>query len=300
MPRRRTKLFLSFTIFTLVYIYWTDESKSSTKPELLDYCPFSTSTHHIPTVILVGDGQSQPLQNRTFHVADSTDGLPVEFLPKKVPTRDMRFSQQLNRVESKGKKVKPNRAEEGVQTCQIHRVPSSTLKELPKDWLPSKMMFGMSTTPDRVLYSIPVWQHWLPSLSQSQQPRTSEIFDEATQEEKNQLPMLLILSPPGDSGTDTARMKESMDEARGRGMYVTMRELEAERFEKRYFLLAKEMAEEAEKREVETGVETEWFIFASVSQVSIPISMALTLVMSQRRRYFLPRFEPNCAHVVKV
>ncbi|KAK4696583.1 hypothetical protein P7C70_g8353, partial [Phenoliferia sp. Uapishka_3] len=113
-------------------------------------------------------------------------------------------------------------------------------------------MFGMSTTPDRVLYNIPVWKHWLPTSSRPLDPLTPLVKD---------LPLVLILTPPPNP-TEEARTREAMDEAQELGMFVEMRMRESDRFETRYFALVEEMWNRAVAREAEHGIKTEWFIFA--------------------------------------
>jgi hypothetical protein len=113
-------------------------------------------------------------------------------------------------------------------------------------------MFGMSTIPDRVLASLDVWSHWLPSSLQPLDPNSSLI---------KELPLALILTPPPNP-TEAARMREAVDEAQSLGMKVQMKAAEATRFETRYFALVQEMWNEATRIQAEEGVVTEWFVLA--------------------------------------
>jgi hypothetical protein len=116
-------------------------------------------------------------------------------------------------------------------------------------------MFGMSTTPDRVLWNLPVWSHWLPAV-----PGNAPL-DPTNKQQVSELPLLLVLTPPPNP-TEEARTREAVDEAQTLGMYVEMRAREADRFETRYFALVEEMWKEALRRESEGGDKTEWFVFA--------------------------------------
>lgn len=105
-------------------------------------------------------------------------------------------------------------------------------------------MFGMSTTPDRILFNMPIWEHWIP------RSRTAVA---------DVLPLLLILTPETDA-KEEARRKEALEEADAAGMRVEIRDRPSDRFETRYFGLVEEMWGEARKRE-KRGVVTEWFVF---------------------------------------
>ncbi|GAA5988113.1 hypothetical protein JCM10908_002067 [Rhodotorula pacifica] len=230
--------------------------------KVLEYCPWSTERKHIPTVALVGDQLREPTENRTFFVADAVDeALPASFLPYTYPPRELRFAQTLSGKEEK-RPAGQGRLHEGVsedkgeQLCRAHRVPSSPRPQIPgtAEWKNSKVMFGMSTVPDRVLWNLPVWSHWLPK---SPQPPL-DTRDKAVMDE---LPLVFILMPEPNP-TEEARSREAVDEANSLGMHVKMRAREADRFETRYFALVEEMWIEAKVREAKEGVKTEWFILA--------------------------------------
>lgn len=234
--------------------------------KVLEYCPFSTERRHIPTVALVGDQARGPTENRTFYVADPVDdALPAAFLPYAFPVRDLRFAQTLS---GKEEKRPPGRGrlheglsdeDKGQQLCHAHEVPSSPRPQVPPaaaGWKNSNVMFGMSTVPDRVLWNLPVWSHWLPK---SPQPPL-DLHDRAA---TDRVPLVLVLMPEPNP-TEDARSREAVDEANSLGMHVKMRAREADRFETRYFALAEEMWVEATQREAAEGIRTEWFIFACV------------------------------------
>lgn len=105
-------------------------------------------------------------------------------------------------------------------------------------------MFGMSTPADRILFNVPIWEHWMPR-SKTAAP--------------DELPLLLILTPESDA-KEEARTLEALKEAEEAGMRVQIRAKASDRFETRYFSLVEEMWEEARKRE-KRGVVTEWFMF---------------------------------------
>lgn len=261
LPRFRlvhlVTILLSISI--LIYLLGGDSasspSSSASTATLLSFCPYSTSQRHTPTIILQGDALSDRNANRT-HFVGGFKG--ASFLPYAYPPRDLRFAQHIS--DAGAAPARPGRGhledpdEEGKQLCKIHRVPSSPAPETPKGWSNSKIMFGMSTTPDRVLYNLPVWSHWLPSA-----PGLLDLSAGAAA--TKDLPLVLVLTPPPNP-TEKARMREAIEEAQGLGMYLQMREKVSDRFETRYFGLAEEMWADALKREVETGIVTEWFVFS--------------------------------------
>ncbi|GAA6005934.1 hypothetical protein JCM10207_007280 [Rhodosporidiobolus poonsookiae] len=240
---------------------------------VMAYCPLSTRTKHTPTVILAGTQTFDRFSNRTYHVPSSSSSsskTPASdpsnsalFLPYAYPPRDLRLAQTLSSSSSPASKPGQGRLHEGVipsdepgrSVCPVHAVPSSPRPgaALPKTWKQSSIMFGMSTTPDRVLWNLPVWAHWVPS-------HPSPPLDPAQHVQTSALPMVLVLTPPPNP-TEQARTREAVEEANGLGMYVEMRAREADRFETRYFALAEEMWSESERRKLE-GVTTDWFVFS--------------------------------------
>lgn len=243
----------------------SDRSASAADREvskILEYCPYSNSRKHIPTIALVGDQARAPTENRTFWVPDASDpAIPATFLPYAYPPREMRFAQTLSGKEEKarpgqGRLHEGVQEDKGEQLCQSHVVPSSPRPRGAESaqWKNSKIMFGMSTVPDRVLWNLPVWSHWLPKTTQLP-------LDTADAAATRDLPLVLVLMPEPNP-TEAARSREAVEEANGSGMYVEMRAREADRFETRYFALAEEMYIEARRREEQEGVRTEWFIFA--------------------------------------
>ncbi|GAA5823926.1 hypothetical protein JCM5353_007339 [Sporobolomyces roseus] len=248
----------------------SSSSSSSSSPtkvlqqraKLVELCPYSTSFKHIPTIILEGSQLDERTENRTFTLGDSNN--PTPFLPYSYPPRELRFAQQMpsKNVQQKGGRIKPGQGrlheglpgdEKGEQLCKIHSVPSSPRPRTPQDWKNSNIMFGMSTTPDRVLWNLPVWKHWLPSLNAP--------LDPTNENQVKDLPLLLVLTPPPNP-TEEARTREAVEEAQSLGMYVEMRAREADRFETRYFALVEELWKEAVRRESQGGDRVEWFVFA--------------------------------------
>ncbi|GAA5955944.1 hypothetical protein JCM10213_000075 [Rhodosporidiobolus nylandii] len=240
--------------------------------KLLSYCPWSTRTKHVPTVVLSGDQAEAPDSNRTYYVTESSSSAagalaagspkPAAFLPYAYPPRDLRLAQTLSPTDAAAQQRKPGagRLHEGIpedepgqQLCKVHVVPSSPRPPVPETWKSSSIMFGMSTTPDRVLWNLPVWANWVPAKKQPP-------LDPAQHIQTSGLPLVLVLMPPPNP-TELARSKEAMEEANALGMYVEIRPREAERFETRYFALAEEMHKEAQRRALE-GVQTDWFVFS--------------------------------------
>ena len=257
VPRFRLVHLVSIlvSISILIYLLGGDSTPSLSSPAalaaVLSFCPYSTSQRHIPTIILQGDALNDRNDNRTHFVGEIKS---APFLPYAYPPRDLRIAQHIS--DSSAARAKPGRGhledqdEEGKQLCKIHRVPSSPRPALPKSWKNSNIMFGMSTSPDRVLYNLPVWSHWLPSAPKGLDSTSSTA----------ELPLVLLLSPPPNP-TEKSRMREALEEAQGLGMNLEMREKESDRFETRYFSLVEEMWKEALKREAALGTHTEWFVF---------------------------------------
>lgn len=252
-------------LYSLYLLVSTPSAASRAPAPSLSFCPFSTSNRHTPTIILQADGLSARTVNRTYWVGGSR---PANFLPYTYPPRDLRIAQSTSTNENgipppgtgpgaghrrgKGNLHSGNEMEEGKQLCSVHRVPSSPPPAVPKGWNGNRVMFGMSTTPDRVLYNLPVWSHWVPASPLPLDPESPQVKD---------LPLILVLTPPPNP-TEEARTREAMDEAQGMGMYVEMRMREADRFETRYFALVEELWFESQRREVEHGIRTEWFVFS--------------------------------------
>ncbi|BGO99555.1 Multifunctional methyltransferase subunit TRM112 [Rhodotorula toruloides] len=262
--------FLCLISFTIYYFSSPPSTTTSARfspsqaqtAKLLSYCPHSTSRKHIPTVVLQGTQTVAPDANRTVLVLEQPGDQPAPFLPYAYPPRELRFAQTVSVQDEAKRRPGAGRLNDGVnsddergqQLCKVHRVASSPRPPVPEGWKNSSVMFGMSTTPDRVLANLPVWSHWIPSAKPPP-------LDPSVKAMTAKLPLVLVLTPP-QNPTETARAREAMEEANGMGMFVEMRPREAERFETRYFALAEEMWEEAKRREEEDGIRTDWFIFS--------------------------------------
>ncbi|SCV75013.1 BQ2448_8042 [Microbotryum intermedium] len=227
---------------------------TSSQKDSLFFCPHSTSKRHIPTVILQADGVSARTENRTYWVGGSD---PAEFLPFTSQPHDLRFLQSTGlgapQLHHPHLHDHSDKSEQGKQLCHVHRVPSSPRPMIPRTWKDSKIMFGMSTTPDRELYSLPVWSHWVPASKE-------RIDLSGHSPAALAVPEILILTPPPNP-TEASRITEAVEEAHGLGINIVMRKQEADRFETRYFLLAKEMWAEAQQKKKTRGVATDWFVF---------------------------------------
>ncbi|GAA5859839.1 hypothetical protein JCM8547_004350 [Rhodosporidiobolus lusitaniae] len=291
--RLRHLVFILLSISALLFFFGGGGSSSrstvnlarpiSTKErtKLLAFCPWSTRTKHVPTIILTGTHASPPTENRTYFVTEavppaspdtpsaakaalSPQTTPASFLPYAYPPRDLRLAQTLAGAPANAPKPGQGRLglaipddEPGEQFCKMHAVPSSPRPAVPATWKPSSVMFGMSTTPDRVLWNLPVWANWVPARTGERGPA---VLDPTKHVQTSQLPLVLVVTPPPNP-TEQLRTREAVDEANGMGMYVEMRPREADRFETRYFGLAEEMWNESHKRALE-GVQTDWFIFS--------------------------------------
>ena len=233
----------------------------------LSFCPLTTSRKHVPTVILQASGRSGRNDNRTFWVAaEGKSAVPM--LSYSYPSREMRFAQRTTEGGSASWNDNAGRGhltggvddkeEEGKQLCPVFAVPSSPPPSVPSTWKDNSVMFGMSTSPDRVLNNLPVWSHWIPSSPSPLDPSSPATAD---------LPIIFILTPPPNP-TEAARTREAMEEAQSLGLFLKMRATEADRFETRYFSLVQEMWLEAQSREESTGIVTEWFVFACVNYLN--------------------------------
>ncbi|GAA5976139.1 hypothetical protein JCM11641_003291 [Rhodosporidiobolus odoratus] len=258
---------------------------------LLNFCPLSTRTKHVPTVVLSGSQAELPNDNRTYFVTDSpSSSSPATFLPYAYPPRDLRLAQTLSASDTAGSKHKPGQGrlheglipddEPGRQLCKVHCVPSSPRPPVPESFQQYSIMFGMSTTPDRVLWNLPVWSHWVPA-------HPTPPLDPANHIHSSALPLVLVLTPPTNP-TELARSREAMEEANGLGMLIQMRPREAERFETRYFALVEEMWKEAGRRALE-GVQTDWFVFSD-DDTFFPDFDSLARMLSQ--------YDPSEDHLI--
>ncbi|GAA5935472.1 uncharacterized protein JCM15063_001047 [Sporobolomyces koalae] len=269
LPRFGSRQILILVCGTVLVLYLFTSGRSPTssgtlkgaaqrRAQLLDSCPYSTSHKHVPTVILEGSQESDKAANRTYNLGSAA------FAPYSYPPRELRFAQQKpDGSKLAAAKPKPGQGrlhegvqgdEKGEQLCSSYAVPSSPRPVVPVGWKNSKIMFGMSTTPDRVLWNLPVWQHWLPAALNAP-------LDPTNLDQVSSLPLLLVLTPPPNP-TEEARTREAVEEAQTLGMYVEMRKREADRFETRYFALAEELYREALRRESQGGDRVEWFVFA--------------------------------------
>ncbi|KAA1112852.1 hypothetical protein PGT21_012685 [Puccinia graminis f. sp. tritici] len=126
----------------------------------------------------------------------------------------------------------------------------------------SEFMFGFATTPTRALDFIPRWSEWLPS---SVPPAGDDPADKwrATSAKSQPLRRLtasaVVLIPPKEE-LDQAWEVESA--ARGAGLDITLKELPADRFERRYMSLVQEMWKEAQTRERLGAPIVQWFTLA--------------------------------------
>ncbi|MBW0464638.1 hypothetical protein O181_004353 [Austropuccinia psidii MF-1] len=126
----------------------------------------------------------------------------------------------------------------------------------------SEFMFGFATTPSRALDFIPRWSEWLPSSL----PPLGDDPAGKWKSSSKQSPLLrrltanaLVLIPPMEE-LDQAWEVESA--ARGAGLDIKLKELVADRFEKRYMSLVQEMWKESQERERLGAPTTLWFTLA--------------------------------------
>ena len=256
-------LLLLLVCISLSLFAYTHRTIAPPPADSLSFCPLTTSRKHVPTVILQASGRSDRNANRTFWVqGEGKKAVPM--LPYSYPAREMRFAQRTAEAGSANWQENAGRGhlsggvdekeEEGKPLCPVFAVPSSPPPSVPSTWKDNSVMFGMSTSPDRVLNNLPVWSHWIPSSPSPLDPASPATAD---------LPIIFILTPLPNP-TEAARTREALEEAQLLGLFLRMRATEADRFETRYFSLVQEMWLEAQRREGETGIVTEWFVFASV------------------------------------
>lgn len=132
----------------------------------------------------------------------------------------------------------------------------------------AELMFGFATTPQRALEFLPRWSEWLPSALPID--LESELVNRwrATSLPPMRRPTAsaLVLTPPE---LELDQAWEVQNAARGAGMDVKLKPLQAERFEVRYMRLVQEMWRESVEREGLGAPLTQWFILASVSSLSL-------------------------------
>lgn len=246
LRRQRYRILCLLLVAIPVYTY-LHRSPSPKKASFIEFCP---SSSYIPTIILQGTGDELPDNNRTFEV-DVTSN--ATFLPGSRMRSNLRFSQKrsgptLDESLAWGVPLPTGPADD----CSVHTVPSSSPPILPTTWRNNSVLFGFSTKPERILYNIPVWAHWIPS-----HPREYNTPPLPTDD----LPLMLALIPP-PTGREATNLSEGLDELQELGLHIKVRATEAPRFERRYLQLTTEMWAESERREAEEGIRTEWFVFA--------------------------------------
>lgn len=256
LPLKRTTSRRSLYILLIgVPLYLLTRRSSEPHLPSQSFCPVAKAhSQLIPTVILQGTGSEFRHDNRTYWVTDDSG---AEFFPIQEPRHELRFVQKPATVRSTWSEELDDKqgailSEGSKSSCSVHRVPSSVRPIYPSTWRDSSIMFGMSTLPDRILFNIPVWSHWIPTHAPGIEPTLSIT---------RQLPLLLILVPPPNP-TESARATEALDEAQTLGINLEIRSLVAGRFEERYMGLVEEMWAQSLRREDKEGVQTEWFVFA--------------------------------------
>jgi hypothetical protein len=95
-----------------------------------------------------------------------------------------------------------------------------------------------------------VWASWIPRIDETQSLTTAA-----------DLPLLLVLTVPGDEAIRVENREKAEGRARGLGINMALKQVEANRHELRYFDLVQEMYKKAMEREVEEGIVTDWFVF---------------------------------------
>lgn len=262
---------LLFLVIAIPGWILTQHSATIVKTESVQassFCPLTTRVDaHIPTVILQGSQNEDRTRNRTFWAESSDDFLPYDWPPAHRALHEdgtehpIKFSHDFEEVWGG---IESSETKDGRQLCNSHRIPSSPPPQNPASWSDSMVMFGMATPPSRAVRHLPLWSHWLPA-SQISPPSAD-----------NDSPLLLVLTPP-IVGAEERHAKETKADAITRRLNVHIHELKAERFETRYLALAQEMWLTAMKREEESGVVVEWFIFMFVPSLSSLVGRFLTL-----------------------
>lgn len=210
-------------------------------PSSLSFCPTSSpNSFVVPTLILqASEKTSERWGNRTYWVKDDS------FLPYREP---LRLSQQnvgsptwLSKVSAAKRQQSPSLPisssgdSSRVKLCPIYQVPSSPAPEVPSRFDTNGIMFGMSTLPERVLYNLPVWLHWLPTTAGSIVMKRESNLSTALELSPRRLvkkalasPVILVLTPPLNA-TGNATRNVALDQAASRGMNVQIRPRFADR-----------------------------------------------------------------------
>lgn len=242
---------LPFLLLILVPSFLLLRKSTFSTPKLnsFSFCPTTLPNEvSVPTVILQGTGNEPRQRNRTFWLNHQETFLPFDWpLPHRERDSDgieIPIKFQLGFEETWGGKMVE---ESNKKICNVHQIPTSPYSSIKSSWKNSKVMIGMSTPPSRASHHLLLWEHWLPS---SLLPT-----------KQDDLPILLVLTPPL-SAEETTLAEQVTEQAKEKGMIVKTRPIISDRFETRYLSLVKEMWIEAVKRESQTGVKTEWFIFA--------------------------------------
>jgi hypothetical protein len=215
-------------------------------------CPSPSVTNYVPTIILRATGDVDRNANRTYWVDPSGNST---ILPGAHPRQELRFSRKrpntLDETPASSSSFYSSTPEPPAD-CSFQVVPSSPPTPSPKGWKDNSIMFGMSTRAERILYNIPVWDHWLPTHRREFNSAPVPTTD---------LPLVFALIPP-PTAKDATRLSEGLDDLQEMGLNVKVTATVAPRFERRYLQLVEEMWAESVRREEKEGVVTEWFVFA--------------------------------------
>lgn len=249
-----------------------------------DLCP--SVAHLPPTFILVGDGRTNKSDQRTHWVINTNytfesvqkgkeeeKGLGsiwplviagdklVELndrhpLASRVLTDDSIVGgQELE--DDANETTKEGRVENEELACPIFQVPSTHKYIASRKERRSGFMFGVATDVDRMLHHLPLWEHWSPR-------HPLDASDEVLDPETSPLPLILVLTDELMSKRQKIKKRNLLRRVDRTGMKMEIVIRQAERVEKRYFMLAEEMWNKAVTREIEEQVRTDWFVFMSV------------------------------------
>lgn len=205
-------------------------------------CPTSSTVY--PSIVLQGDELSMRDVNRTFSLG------ATKFLPYLTGMDDNEGDAEDEFRFALGQKASERRE------CVVHRVPSSVRSEAKvraaTGWKDSSLMFGMATTHDRVIFHLPVWNHWLPSgKSFSSYPGATSAG----------VPSLLVLGEERSTPAEEKRKFEAERQIREKGLEIKLVKTKGDTFALRYFNLVEAMWTDALLREGNGEDRKEWFAF---------------------------------------
>lgn len=221
---------------------------------------FSPNDHSDEPVPRFRDGAASSYVN--FH--STTDKLKNR-IPPPPPSMSPASSDSPEDVRGTAHASDPKGTTYRTAPCLSYDVPASE-DIIPKQ-MPPQFMFGLATTPQRILRALPAWEDWHASAPNATLPSWTKAPSP---------PRFLVLTPPRTASgepTDAIEWDRATELIANSSIPLTLRSLAAPRNEQRYFSLVREMWKDETERVAAAAMDrqspdeedldrVDWFVFA--------------------------------------